>query len=509
MWLYERDKVELREKEEMLRGVEERVLMERACEALAQEVAALLGGLENRRVAVFCGAGKNGGDGYGAARLMLAAGAEVRVYAVGKGELHPLAAAMRASFEAGGGEVEAFSRSSRGSIEYCSRADAIVDALYGIGFRGTLGGADLEAVRVMNIARTPVISADLPSGVEASGRAVSEETVRAAVTVAFGCFKPAHFVEPGRSLCGRVTVADIGISAETAHKIRSDIRLVGEDFLDEKLKPRRADTHKGDYGKVLIIGGNMGCTGAPQLAAEGAMRVGAGLVFMAAPECVYPVMAGGKREVITFPVPSSGANYAHKALDALVERAGKCDAVVLGPGLGRSKESDRLVCELIAGLECPLILDADGINAAAENINVLRGRKAPTVVTPHDVEFARLGGSLEEGRLAGARQLAASLGAVVTLKGSTTIAAHPDGRVFISAAGNPGMAKGGSGDVLAGVIAGLAAQGLSPLDAAAAGAYLHGSAGDLAADELGEFGMLPSDLLMKLPLTLRRFGSRN
>lgn len=289
----------------------------------------------------------------------------------------------------------------------------------------------------------------------------------------------------------------------------TDPRILDENYLDEVIRPRRRDTHKGDYGRVLVIGGSVGLTGAPQLAAEGALRVGAGLVSMSAPDCVYPIMAGGLREVMCFPVPSSDGFCASDALPLLLDRAAKCDAVVLGPGLGRSEQSDRLVLELIAKLESTLILDADGINAAATNIDVLRERKARTVLTPHDVEFQRLGGSLAEGRLAGARRLAADLGAVVVLKGSRSIVAHPDGTAFISHAGNPGMATGGSGDVLAGVIAGLAAQGLSPLDAAAAGVYLHATVGDLAADELGEFGMLPSDLLRKLPLMLKRFRSRD
>lgn len=289
----------------------------------------------------------------------------------------------------------------------------------------------------------------------------------------------------------------------------TDPRILDESYLDEVIRPRRRDSHKGDYGRVLVIGGSVGLTGAPQLAAEGALRVGAGLVSMSAPDCVYPIMAGGLREVMCFPVPSNDGCCSSDALELLLDRSARCGAVVLGPGLGRSSASDCLVLDLIEKLECTLILDADGINAAAANIDVLRERKAPTIVTPHDVEFARLGGSLAGGRIAGARSLAARLGAVVVLKGSRTVVANPHGSAFISHAGNPGMATGGSGDVLAGVIAGLAAQGLAPLDAAAAGVYLHASAGDLAAEELGEFGMLPSDLLRKLPLTLRRFRSRD
>ncbi len=502
MWLYSKEKMAALEAEEIRRGTPERVLMERAAEALAAEAAALMGGAEGGRAAVFCGRGKNGGDGYGAARLLRAAGAEVKVYAVAGGELAALTSVMRDGYLADGGAEEPFERSSRESMEFCSAAAVIIDAVYGIGFHGNLRGAALEAARVMNISRAPVVSADLPSGVAADG-AASEHAVRADVTAAFGRAKPAHFIEPGRSLSGRVVTAEIGISPEAEKAVGGDVRLVGDDFLCEKIAPRRRDSHKGDYGSVLIVGGSMGFTGAPQLAAEGALRAGAGLVYMAAPECVYPIMASGLREAICFPVPSAGGGYAAKAAEEVLERAKQADVVVLGPGLGRSKESDRFAAELILGLKCTLVLDADGINLAASNINILRGRKAPTIVTPHDVEFARLGGSLEAGRLAGARGLAEATHAVTVLKGGTTVVAVPDGETFVAASGNPGMAKGGSGDVLAGVIAGLAAGGLSPADAAAAGAYIHGRAGSLAAEELGEFGMLPSDLLRKLPLTLK------
>ncbi len=284
--------------------------------------------------------------------------------------------------------------------------------------------------------------------------------------------------------------------------------LIGKEFVADRIKPRREDTHKGDYGKLLIVGGCAGYTGAPCLAAEGAIRSGAGVVFLTAPEAVYPIIAATcMREAVCLPMPSDGGGYSAVALAALTKRASGCDAVVLGPGLGRSADSDGVAMGLIGSVECPMVLDADGINAAAENINVLRGRKCPTVLTPHEVEFRRLGGSLENGRETGAAALARALGAVVVLKGHATVVAHPDGRLLVNTTGNAGMAKGGSGDVLAGVIGSLLAQGLEPFDAAAVGVWLHGRAGDLAAEELGEYGMTPTDLAKALPHAIKPFCS--
>lgn len=506
MELCDRETTEKREQAAMALGVEEPELMRRASEALANAVDELLAGAAGRRVVVFCGRGKNGGDGYGAAMFLRMRGASVAAVDVGDGGIAPLCRLMREQFEAGGGDVRAFADISDNILR---GADAIVDAMFGIGFHGELSGQALDAAKMINDASAKVISADLPSGVECDSALASKNAVGADLTVSFGCAKPAHFVQPAKSLCGRVIVANIGISGEIEARFGSNIALIDEHFVAERLRPRKQDSHKGDYGKLLIVGGSAGYTGAPCLAAEGALRSGVGIAFAAAPECVYPIVAAAaKREAVCLPTPSTDRGYSMSALEPLVERAKSCDALLLGPGLGRSEESDRVALELISRAECPLVLDADGINAASENIDILRERSAPTVVTPHDVEFGRLGGTLDGGRIAGASALAKRLGAVVVLKGNSTVTADPGGSVAVNSNGNPGMATGGSGDVLAGVIASLAAQGMKPFDAAAVGVWLHGRAGDIAAEELGEYGMLPSDLAERLPYAMKPFGSR-
>ena len=285
-------------------------------------------------------------------------------------------------------------------------------------------------------------------------------------------------------------------------------QLLNDAYLRRIIPVRKRDTHKGDYGKLLIIGGSVGYTGAPVMAANAALRTGAGLVFLAAPECIYPIQAARCMEAVCIPAPGDGTGYAAEAAEILLRRAESCDACVLGPGLGRSEGAAAVVEEIVTRLEKPLVVDADGINLLSERISILRERKAPCIVTPHAVEFERLGGDLALGREAAALDLAGRLGCIVVLKGPGTLVASPDGALLENTTGNPGMAVGGSGDVLAGVIGALLGQHLAPMDAAGCGVYLHGLAGDLAAAELGEYGMLPSDIIAKLPQTLKDFSSR-
>ena len=261
------------------------------------------------------------------------------------------------------------------------------------------------------------------------------------------------------------------------------------------LPPRRADGHKGDFGRVYVVAGAVGYTGAPVYAAEAAARTGSGLVFVGVPEAVYPIVAARCATAMAQPLPEDR--------EELLARLSRCDAVVLGPGLGRSPQAEALTLFLLERLEAPVVLDADGINAAAAHIHVLRDRRFPTVVTPHEGEFLRLGGQLSLGREPAAQAMARALGCVMVLKVPGTITAAPDGRTRRNTTGNCGMAKGGSGDILSGMIAALVGQGAAPYDAAACAVWLHGRAGDLCSRELTEYAMTPPDLLARLPAVFR------
>lgn len=265
--------------------------------------------------------------------------------------------------------------------------------------------------------------------------------------------------------------------------------------------PRDQNTHKGDYGRVLILAGSEGFTGAPSLAAKAALRTGAGLIFTGVPRMVYPIVAAKLDAPMVFPLPDENGRLSPDALDVILEKLETADACLLGPGLGRSPGVDTLVLELIRRCRCPLVLDADGINAAAGHIDVLRGAACPVILTPHEGEFRRLTQAPETHRITGAMTLAQETGAVVLRKGHETVIT--DGKkTYVNRTGNAGMATGGSGDVLAGILAALLGQGIPPLEAAAAAAWLHGTAGDRAAGRLGQYAMGPLDLLEALPRLL-------
>ena len=269
-----------------------------------------------------------------------------------------------------------------------------------------------------------------------------------------------------------------------------------------KILPDREKTaHKGNFGKILLLCGSRGYTGAAYLAAMGALRSGAGLVFLGVPESIYAIEAVKLNEAVVFPLPDDGGGFAEVAIPEILERLPKVDAVLVGPGLGQSEGVFQVVKTVLKHAECPVVLDADGINVMAVHKDVLRGRTAPTILTPHAGEFARLGGKNGD-RQSAAEEMARDLGCIMLLKGHNTVIT--DGTsTYINPTGNPGMAVGGSGDVLAGIITSLLGQGIAPLEAAACGAWLHGAAGDLCAGEIGQYGMLPTDMVTVLPRLLK------
>ena len=280
------------------------------------------------------------------------------------------------------------------------------------------------------------------------------------------------------------------------------IRRLNHELVLSLLPDRNPWGHKGNFGKLLLLCGSMGYTGAAFFAAMGALRAGAGLVFLGVPESIYGIEAVKLNEPVIFPLPDAGGRLSADAVPEILTRLPQMDAVLVGPGLGQSEGTLAVVRAVLEKAECPVVVDADGINVLSAHRDLLRGRKSPTILTPHDGEFARLGGVIGEDRMAAAAALAEELGCVVLLKGhETCITDGTDG--YLNPTGNPGMAVGGSGDVLAGVITALLGAGLPPLEAAACGAWLHGAAGDRCAAELGQYGMLPTDMLSALPRLMK------
>lgn len=280
------------------------------------------------------------------------------------------------------------------------------------------------------------------------------------------------------------------------------IRRLNHELVLSLLPDRNPWGHKGNFGKLLLLCGSRGYTGAAFFAAMGALRSGAGLVFLGVPESIYGIEAVKLNEPVIFPLPDAGGRLSADAVPEILTRLPQMDAVLVGPGLGQSEGTLAVVRVVLENAQCPVVVDADGINVLSAHRDLLRGRKSPTILTPHDGEFARLGGVIGEDRMAAAAALAEELGCVVLLKGhETCITDGTDG--YLNPTGNPGMAVGGSGDVLAGVITALLGAGLPPLEAAACGAWLHGAAGDRCAAELGQYGMLPTDMLSALPRLMK------
>jgi len=482
-------------------GVPSTYLMTNAARAVAQAALARLpesGGV----AAVFCGPGNNGGDGVAAAAFLLRRGVEVRAFLVGSREkMTADTLEMERRLLEQGGALEDFT-DAPDLEEYLSRCDVIIDALFGTGLNSPLRGDALRAVGLINDTDAYVISADIPSGVHADTGAILGEAVCADETVTFALAKAGLFLEPGCTMCGKITLADIGIPKELTRNARPLCYAVMDG--DVSLPHRRPDTHKGDYGRALIVAGSVGYTGAPVLAAKAASVTGAGLVTLAVPESVYTIAAVKCTEEMVFPLPASAeGTLSPLAAYPVMDRLSKSDVCLIGPGLGRVAPIREIVAAALKNAKVPLVLDADGINAVAGNIDVLDEASCPVILTPHDGEFARLAGSLPgdapDGRLGAARRFAEQHGVVVVLKGHRTITALPDGSAYVNTTGGPAMAKGGSGDVLAGMITAFIAQKFPIKDAVLAAVYLHGLAGDIAARRLGEYSVTASAIIEALP----------
>ena len=476
-------------------------LMERAAEGVAEAALELLPLRPGKcRAAVFCGAGNNGGDGIAAARLLFLKGVRVRVFLVGSYEkMTPDALEETRRLSECGVELERFDPEDLTQSAWARGSHVLIDAIFGVGLSREIipDSAYAAAIRLMNECSGAVVAADIASGVETdTGRALGC-AVRADKTVAFTFKKVGQAVGDGVLLSGDVTVWDIGIPKDLQSGAVCAAQTVERDFAKAALPPRKADGHKGTFGKLLIVGGSVGFTGAPYLTAAAAVRSGCGLVYLGVPQEIWAVEAAKCVSAMPFPLADKNGLLSYKALQTIKEKLACCDVLALGPGLGRSPHTERLVCELLERTEQPVVLDADGINALAGHIDVLDRRKGRvTILTPHDGEFARIGGDLSHGdRVRAAREFAVQHGCVLVLKGHRTVTATPEGNVMVNTTGNSGLAKGGSGDVLTGIIAALLAQGCTAARAAALGVWLHGRAGAQAAERLTEYAMTPEDVM--------------
>ncbi len=491
-------------------GLPGSVLMENAGAAVATSIQARFP--DARRIVVLCGKGNNGGDGFVIARRLRHVGAEAlllgkREHVRGDARTH-----LQACQRSGGRVLEVPDEAAWAAVlDRVRGADLLVDALLGTGLRARPSGLSAEGIAELvrrAEAGVPVVSVDIPSGVGADSGTVEGPAVSATLTVTFAAPKWGHVLPPACERVGELEIAEIGISSETLVRVEPTLFLLEDRDAVDAFPPRRGAAHKGDLGHVLVVAGSVGKTGAAVLAATGALRAGAGLVTVATPAACLASVAGGRAELMTEPLAEgSGGGLAAEGLDRLLGLARERDAAVLGPGLGQAPSTAALAREFIRRCPVPLLVDADGLNALASDSDsppeeAMFDRPAPTVLTPHPGEMARLVHrsvpQVQAERVKETLELARRSGAVVVLKGQRSVVGEPAGRAAVNPTGNPGMATGGTGDVLAGVVGALLARH-DAWRAATAGAFVHGRAGDLAATASGEEGMTAGDLADALP----------
>jgi len=487
-------------------------LMENAGNAVAREMERRFGSLRGKTVTIVSGKGQNGGDGLVVARLLRQKGCKARVALLtAPSALKGDAAANLKRFQRAGGRCHAIDTDANLTAvlgPLLQTSDLLVDAIFGTGLNAPVKGVAASAIDRMNASSRPIVAIDLPSGLDADTGTVLGTAVTATLTVTLVRPKRGLYLGVGPNYAGVICVADIGIPTDLIATAKIPVTLLDAASIRSLLPIRHRTAHKGTFGHAGLIAGSAGKTGAAAMAAMAALRVGAGLVTVATPRSVSDVLEAKLLEAMTFPAPETEARTLSKqALESLRAFAADKTALAIGPGIGTHPDTQTLVHNLLVEVNKPMVLDADGINAVAGHREMLSRAGGPLILTPHPGEMARLLGitsaEVQRDRLGMAARLAREQHVCVVLKGAGTIVAGPDGRLAVNSTGNPGMATAGTGDVLTGIITGLLAQGLSAWDAACAGVYLHGLAGDLAASEQGEMGLIAGDVIQAIPWALQ------
>lgn len=497
-------------------GIPGSVLMENAGRAVAEAVDDMVGEPEGKVVCVLCGKGNNGGDGAVAARWMHNRGCRVLLFLTAlRGEVSGDAALfLSAAFRMGIDVTELTDERAWEKLRISvSLADVVVDALVGTGMQGGLQGPVARAVELLNSSGRPVLSVDIPSGVDSDSGQIGNFAVKADRTVTFALPKIGLYQYPGAAACGRLTVAPIGIPVELLETPEIQQNLLTAGYIRTLFKIRKPDSHKGDFGQVLIVAGSRGFSGAAALCAQGAVRGGAGRVTVGVPECLQMVMETKTTEAMTLTLPETlSGGLGRDAIRLVNDFAEHMGVVAVGPGLGRQDQTLEAVREWLRTVEKPLVLDADALFALAGHLELLTESASMSVLTPHPGEMTTLTGrtvkDIQKNRTESARQFATQWGCVLVLKGAATVVAFPDGEVYLNPTGNASMATAGTGDVLTGLVAAFIAQGMSTHEAALAGVFTHGIAGE-AASRGKPIGMTASDLAEAIPVAMQKIMSGN
>ena len=484
-------------------GIVEELLMENAGQAVYFVLLREFG-IKDKKFLVFCGPGNNGGDGFVVARKIHSIGGAVKVFILGNSGKFRGAAKTNLDIVSRL-PIEVQQLQSIEAIQTdVAHCDGIVDAILGTGITRSVEGLYHDVIQLINQSGKTVFSVDIPSGVHGDTGKVMGTAVRADYTVTFGLPKIGNLLFPGYDLCGRLYVSHISFppSMYDADSLKIEINH------PVRLPARDKDGHKGDFGEVLFVAGASSYFGAPYFAALSFLKAGGGYSRLAAPESMTPFIANKGSEIVFAPQgETSSGSIALQNKRALLELSERVDMVVLGPGLSLEEETQQLARELAQEIDKPLLIDGDGITALCEDLQIVRGRKAETILTPHPGEMSRITEmsvrEIDTSKINVLQRTARELNAVIVLKGAHSLIGYPDERIFINMSGNSGMATAGSGDVLTGTIAAMFGLGLSVQDAARKGVFIHGLAGDLAAEDKGEDGITAQDILDYLPLAVR------
>jgi len=493
-------------------GIPGQVLMENAGRGATRfflESMVSTGG--NKRIAVAAGRGNNGGDGFVMARYLTQLGFRVTVYLLAKANAvkGDAAANLNLLKPLGIPVVEMPNPDAFEARKMDMRHQGMwIDAILGTGLTSDVREYYRDVIEFINELEKPVFAVDIPSGLSSETGRPCGTSIKADATATFACAKIGHILYPGAALTGKLTVVDIGIPPDIAESVapRQDVLTLNR--IQRSFRARVPDAHKGHTGHLLVVAGSPGKTGAAAMTAMSAVRCGAGLVTLAIPESLNPILESQVLEVMTLPVPETSEGALSKSgLDILLKQIADKKCLALGPGIGTSDQTRDLVQKLIRKSTVPVVVDADGLNCIAKDPGVLKKTSVPVVLTPHPGEMSRLTGEstrdIQGDRIGRARQFAETFKVHVVLKGARTVIADPDGRVSVNPTGNPGMASGGMGDVLTGVIAGLVCQGVSPAEAARCGVYLHGLAADRLSEDIGPVGYSAGDVMNAVPAEIR------
>jgi NAD(P)H-hydrate epimerase len=488
------------------------VLMENAGRGAAEVITSAFPDILKKKVAIIAGKGNNGGDGFVIGRYFLNRGIPVKAFLLAdpkvlrgdaeiafqiflrmKGEVIPIPSSK--DYQKVKRDLEKF--------------DLLIDSIFGTGLDAEVRGYYREVIDHLNTLQKPIVAVDIPSGLDANTGRPLGTAIRASLTVTFGLPKVGQLISPGTDYVGTMKIIDIGIPRRLVEEEKFQTYLLEDEDVRKWLStPRKPDTHKGDYGHLLVIAGSVGKTGAAAMACEAALRMGAGLVTLAIPKSLNGIMEMKLTEVMTEPLPETPKQtLSLRAFNSILRLCENKKALIVGPGIGTFKETQSLILKLIKTLDLPIVLDADGLTALATQPKVIPATNRSLILTPHPGEMARLVGStakeIQENRIGISRKFSQSQHVHLVLKGHRTLVASPKGEIFINPTGNPGMASGGTGDVLAGMIGGLICQGLGILPSLQISVYLHGLAGDEVAREMGEKSLVATDLIQKIPSLLQ------